>query len=322
MNAARTNRWPNHSKRYFIWILAACAVIAVLAFGVDVVFFQDPLAALPREIRDDLQTDCRDAVGAGRRLRHVTLSDPRLGVIAFTVSLPDPIHEEKLPLVAVLGGIGSGEDNIRPVADAGENAVAGFDWPLPTELPRGFKAVEALPALRHKALSVPGQVSAMLNWLVRQPWSDPQRVSLLGFSLGAIALPAAEHMAQHDGLAIRWTVLAYGSAGLAALVKGDRRIEPGWERPLLGQGAAFLLWPLEPARHLPGLHGEFLILGASSDEVVDRRSSAQLEALAPEPKTIIHTASEHIGTGSDRSALLAEAVAITRHWLAAKGAIN
>jgi dienelactone hydrolase len=170
-----------------------------------------------------------------------------------------------------------------------------------------------LPALRHKALSVPGQVSAMLDWLVRQPWSDPQRVSLLGFSLGAIALPAVEHMAQHDGLAIRWTMLAYGGAGLAALVKGDRRIEPGWERPLLGQGAAFLLWPLEPARHLPGLHGQFLILGASSDEVVDRRSSAQLEALAPEPKTIIHTAGEHIGTGPDRSAMLAEAVAITRH---------
>jgi hypothetical protein len=305
----------------FVWILAAVAVVAALAFGVKVVFFRDPLAALPREIKS-LQTDCRDVVGAGRRLRHVTLSDPRLGLIAFTVSLPDPIHEEKLPLVVVLGGIGTGAENIRSAEGAGENAIVGYDWPLPTEFPKGLKAVEELPALRRKALSVPGQVSTMLDWLVRQPWSDSQRISLLGFSLGAIAVPAAERMAQQGRLPVRWTVLAYGGIGLAALVKGDQRIEPGWERPILGEGMALLLWPLEPARHLPGLHGHFLILGASSDEVVDRRSSSQLEALAPEPKTIIHTAGEHIGTGRGRSALLEEAVTITRHWLAAEGAIN
>ena len=305
----------------FLWMVAAVAVVAALAFGVKVMVFGDPLAALPREIKN-VQTDCRDVVRAGRRLRHVTLSDPRIGLIAFTVSLPDPIPDEKLPLVVVLGGIGTGADNIRSVEGAGENAVVGYDWPLPTGVPKGLKALEELPALRHKALSVPGQVSAMLDWLVRQPWSDSQRISLLGFSLGAIAVPAVEHMAQQEGLPIRWTVLAYGGVGLAALVKGDQRIEPGWVRPILGEGAALLLWPLEPARHLPGLHGDFLILGASSDEIVDRRSSSQLEALAPQPKTIMHTAGEHIGTGPDRSALLEQAVAITRHWLAAEGAIN
>ena len=45
----------------FLWMVAAVAVVAALAFGVKEMVFRDPLAALPRAIKN-VQTDCRDVV--------------------------------------------------------------------------------------------------------------------------------------------------------------------------------------------------------------------------------------------------------------------
>jgi hypothetical protein len=264
----------------------------------------------------------RHEARAGRFFQHVTLSDERLGLIGFTVSLPDPVPITRLPLVVVLGGLHTGETNLHHVDPGGDNALIGYDWPLPTPFPKGLGALTQIPSLRRQALSVPGQVGAMLRWLTTQPWSDSQRISVVGFSLGAIATPAVNRVAQREGVAIGWTVLAYGGVGLAALVEGDRRIRPPWIRPLLGAGATLLLRPLEPAEHLPHLAGHFLIIGATRDTIVERRTSARLEELTPEPKTVIYTAGDHIGTGRDRQVLLEEAIAATRQWLVAEGAVN
>ena len=117
-------------------------------------------------------------------------------------------------------------------------------------------------------------------------------------------------------------MLGYGGVGLDALVEGDQRIRPSWIRPFLGAAAALLLGPLEPADHLPHLTGHFLVLGATSDTIVASRASASLEALTPEPKTIVHTIGDHIGTGSDRRAQLQQAMATTRRWLIAEGAVD
>jgi dienelactone hydrolase len=308
--------------RILAGILAGIALLLGIVMGVSLrPASDDPLASLPRG-KTAVLIERRSEARGGRLFQHVTLSDARLGPVDFTISLPDPLPSSKLPLVVVLGGLGTGANNIRFVDDAGDNAIIGYDWPLPAAMPKGLRALTEIPSLRRRALSVPGQIGVMLRWLATQPWSDPGRISVLGFSLGAIATPAAERVAQQDGVDVRWTVLAYGGVGLDALVEGDRRIRPAWIRPLFGAGAALLLWPLEPAAHLPHLPGHFLIIGAARDTIVEPRASARLEELTPEPKTIIHTAGDHVGTGPDRQALLEEAMAATRRWLAAKGAVN
>ena len=281
----------------------------------------DPLALLPQRTAPML-TGILNETRAGRLSRHVTLSDARLGSIGFTVSLPDPLPDQKLPLVLVLGGLGTGEHNIRFIEAAGDNAVVGYDWPFPAPFPKGIGALIEIPALRARALSVPGQVAAVLNWLSMQPWSDRQRVSIVGFSLGAVAAPAAERAALREGIDIRWTVLAYGGVGLGTLVADNPRVKPAWMRPLLGAGTALLLWPLEPMEHLPHLTGHFLILTADNDTIIDPRASAGLERLTPDPKTIVETIGDHVGTGRDRQALLQQAIAVTRSWLTSEGAVN
>jgi hypothetical protein len=281
----------------------------------------DPIGSLPRAAPGDA-TELSGISRDGRRLEHVTLADTGLGPIGFTLSLPDPLPAVPLPLVVVLGGAGTGEHNIQAIDHPGQNAVVGYDWPFPAALPKGIAAVAAIPSLRRQALGVPGQVSALLQWLRAQPWADGGRISLLGFSLGAVAVPAAGRVARLDGTAIGWTVLAYGGAGLDRLVEGDQRVRPAWARPLLGAAVERLLQPVEPALHLPHLAGRLLILEAAGDTIIDPHATARLEALAPQPKTILRTEGGHIGTGADRQALLDKAVAITRDWLQAQGAIN
>jgi hypothetical protein len=310
------------TRRALAVILAGLLILFVL--GIGVLLWQsrdDPIAALPKSSGTVLNSQ-HEEVRIGRLFRHVILSDERLGHIGFTVSLPEPVPERRLPLVIVLGGAGTGENNIRFVESVGDNVVVGYDWPLPTPLPKGLRLAWKLPSLRGHVLSVPGQIAAMLDWLAMQPWSDPERISMLGFSLGALAVPAAERVSDREGVHVQWTVLAYGGVGFGTLVAGDQRIRPSWLRPLLGAGAELFLSPLEPAAHLPRLAGRFLILGAAHDTIVDPQAAAKLEELAPRPKTIIHTNGDHIGTGVNRRELLVKAMAATRQWLITEGAVN
>ncbi|HEX7968315.1 MAG TPA: hypothetical protein VF502_08845 [Stellaceae bacterium] len=281
----------------------------------------DPLYFLPRSASAPAVQLDRLEHRAGRVFEHLTLSDTRLGSIGLTVSLPDPPPGRKLPLVVVLGGLGTGEHNIRAIHDAGDNVVVGYDWPLATVSLKSSDVLR-LPALRAQALSVPGQVTAALHWLVEQPWADADRVSLVGFSLGSVAAPAVQRVAMAESIRIGWTVLAYGGAPIDALVRGHRRIRPSWVRPLLAFGAEFLLAPVDPALHLPALAGRFLVLGSTDDSILSEEASRSLEALTPVPKVAIRLPGDHVGTGPDREALLDSALAVTRCWLMTEGAVN
>src|SRR5690349_4488304 len=100
---------------------AAILIVAALATTTTLWTRYDPLYFLPRSASaPEVQLE-RVGHHAGRVFEHVTLSDTRLGAIGFTVSLPDPLPDRKLPLIVVLGGLGTGEHNIRAIHDAGDN---------------------------------------------------------------------------------------------------------------------------------------------------------------------------------------------------------
>ena len=302
-------------------ILAALLIAAALVAGTTIWIRRDPLDVLPRSAGAPVtRVDWIERPG-GRICEHVTLSDERLGSIGFVVSLPEPQNGRKLPIVLVLGGLGTGEHNIEAIRDSGDNVIVGYDWPFAavsirsSELPR-------VSALRAQVLSVPGQVAAALGWLVRQPWSDPDRVSLVGFSLGAVAAPAVQRLVAAEHIQIGWTILAYGGAPIFALVTGDTRLRPSWARPLLAGGAEVLLAPIDPAFNLPELTGRFLVLRSTDDSIVSDAASRRLEALTPSPKRTIQLPGGQVGTGSDRAAILEGAMAAAQSWLIGEGAVN
>lgn len=257
-----------------------------------------------------------------RHLEHITLASPALGDIGFFISLPDPLPPGKLPIVIVLGGLGAGQDNVNHVGNAGNNAVAGLDWPIPVQMPNGLGLVKQLPGLYRHILATPGQGASMIGWLAAQPWADPHRISILGFSLGALAAPAIENLAARDGYPAGWTIIAYGGAPLGKLFAADPHIKPAWMREALGAVIDLLLRPAEPTVNLPFLSGRFLVLEGRSDSLIPEEARDTLRDAVPQPKDVVDFAGDHMGVGSFQLDLLGQIVAASRQWLLRYGAIN
>jgi hypothetical protein len=283
---------------------------------------RDPLTALPRATENPIATGFATEPRNGRMLQHVVLDAPGVGRIGLAISLPDPLPNRPLPIVMVLGGLATGESNIRHVRGGGDNAIVGYDWPIPTALPRGWDFFRGAPDLYDRALRVPGQVAAALDWLAGQGWADPDRTSLLGFSLGALVAPAAQRLAELRGRAIGWTALAYGGSPIGALFAANPHMKPHWAAPIVSRVADLMFRPVEPGEHLPHLRGRFLLVGSRDDAFVPEEAARRMRDLAPEPKTTVLLKGGHMGVGANRQALLAEIIAVTTRWLADEKAVN
>lgn len=308
-------RWIGLSFAAAVVLLAATAFYLRHPSG-------EPVDVLPRNgeaVRATLFEEIREE---DRLIQRHRIEDPTLGEIGLVVSLPEPLPDHPLPLVVVLGGLGSGLGTIRRLPPAGDNIVVGYDWPLPDKLPRGIEFLRQGPALYERVLSVPGQIAAVIAWAAAQPWAEPDRISLLSFSLGALAAPAAQRLLEAQGGRIAWTVLAYGGGDLGNLVQSHPRLGPGWLRPLVGWVADFYFGPLDPVEHLPHLSGRFLVIGGEKDGLVPENSARLMQDLAPEPKTVVRLGGEHIGVGRDQEALMAEILSVVEAWLKEQAAVN
>ncbi len=261
-----------------------------------------------------------DGAGGRRLYRDLTLAAEGGARFDVTISLPRDGPRQALPVLLIIGGLAAGKDSLRHLPDIGANAAVTYDFPLrPHEVDAGWWGGRLLAA-RRAALAMPGQVVALASWLRQRPWDDGRRISLLGYSLGALAVPAVHHMGSRHGVAFGPSVMAFGGAGLEGLVERNLRIRPRWLRPVLAWLAASAGRQVEPAVHLPHLRGEFLIVNAAADRRIPPAAARALAALTPEPKTVVTLPSGHIDPRDP--ALMNEIVAITRRWLLARGAVN
>lgn len=305
--------------------LIIAGLLGLLLTGALVLAFwqysRDPLASLPPPEHGLKAERTVLSVQHHRRVEHITLRRNTLGDINLSLSLPDPLPPLKLPVVLVLGGLVTGENSVRYLKDAGNNAIVGYSWPLPVRI-HGLSALFQVPELYHCLITVPGQVGSALYWLIHQPWADAERVSLLGFSQGALAVPVVQDMAVHDGTRIGWTIIAYGGAPLGAVLAGSPHLKPAWLGEALAPLVNLAFHSLEPTVHLPRLSGKFLVLGGQNDDRIPAAARNFLQEAVPEPKTIITFESSHMGVAPEKMALLQKIIETCKSWLAKNGAIN
>ncbi|HSW71937.1 MAG TPA: hypothetical protein VLG44_00820, partial [Chlamydiales bacterium] len=161
---------------------------------------------------------------------------------------------------------------------------------------------------------VPGQITTLVDWVQKQSWFDGEPPCLMGFSFGTQFIPAIYHLAEKQKISLGPGVLAFGGAGLFRLfysVPGNIFI-----KILRGCVGEILFLPLEPEKHLPYVHGEFLVMNGDYDELIPFSAALKLQRLVPEPKTVINLEVPHLQPKNDP--LLQELIAIARKWLSEK----
>ena len=293
--------------------------VVTLAFWA---YLRDPLTSLPPPEHGLKAEQTILSATDHRHFEHITLHGKPLGDIAFSLSLPDPLPPKKIPVVLVLSGLVTGKDSIRYIKDAGDNAIVGYAWPIPVRLHGVSAFMLQAPGLYHNVMTIPGQVASVLHWLINQPWADPERISLLGFSQGALAVPAVQDIIAHDGIRIGWTIIAYGGAPLGALLTGNPHLKPTWLGEALAPLVDLVFHSLEPTVHLPRLSGKFLVLEGRDDRQIPEAARNLLREAVPEPKTVITFEGNHMGVGTDKMPLLQKIIATSKKWLIENGAIN
>jgi hypothetical protein len=304
-------------------------VLLLLVLGAAWVWYQyekhrDPMGLLDRgsasfRVLSEEELPITTLGGEARIFHNVSLDTGPTGIAQFTVSLPDHTTG-KLPTIVVLGGLEIGRDSLGYIAQHGRNALVAFQYPRSQERWYEGSPLKKLPAIRRAALDVPGQVDAILAWIAAQPWADEGRVSLLGYSFGAIFLPSIQHLAQVHGRRLGPTVMAYGGADIPSLLAANLNLRPRWLRTFLTEALAISVRPLEPSLHLPYLQGEFLFINGKRDAMVPPANALLMQSLVQAPKKVVWLDSAHMNPGNP--ALLAEIIRISREWLLQHKAMN
>jgi pimeloyl-ACP methyl ester carboxylesterase len=306
-------------------------ILVLLAMTIGVVYGwlalgkeSDPNRLIKRPLPDVAPASVMPYAGSGcpeRRLCRDVILDPAAGrPVRIAVSLPEHALAERLPAVILVGGLRTGRDALRHLPDLGRNVGVAYEYPLDRDQWRGGFLPAQLAAAREAALAVPGQIAAVVRWTRAQPWTDPDRVSLVGVSFGALVLPAAQRTAAAHGESTAASILAYGGSGLPDILRANLP----QERARVAQAAAWLgglgLRALEPAAHLPHLDGPFLLISGRDDPRIPAASAAALHRLTPGPKEIRFLSAGHFDAGDH--ALLDEILALCRAWLVERDALN
>jgi len=240
----------------------------------------------------------------------------------MTVSLPaDSQAQHDLPVLLLLGGLDSGRESLDRLPPLGRNALVGFEYARnDLVLDRDASVLDRALAVRAGAIETPGQIAAALVWLGAQPWADENRMSILGYSLGAIFAPAGHRAAQRAGVTVAADILAFGGADLDLILPHAIKFDPPPLRYLAATVVAMMLRPIDPRFHLPYLRGRFMLIESQEDELIPPAAQALFARLTPAPKEVHRIPGDHINPRNTE--VMARVVALSTTWLLAVGAAN
>jgi dienelactone hydrolase len=297
--------------------------LVLLALGVAREYGREPMPLLdapaaPLRVGSLRESTLLTGAGEPRRLLELELEGAPEGPLRIALSLPQG-PQGPLPTLVILGGLEVGQESLRYVESHGPNALVAYAYPRPTgDLYEG-NALFKLPRIRRAALAVPSQISALLAWVQHQGWADPHRMSLLGYSFGAMFVPATARLATGRGIPLRALVLAYGGADLPRLLAANADLRPAWLRPLAARAVGAVVRPLEPTLHLPHLRTEALFLTGLQDQRVPLACARLMQSLKPPPKTVLDLSEGHMDPA--RPDLNRRVVAASQGWLVERGAM-
>ncbi len=301
-------------------------LLPILVLGGWVVgqLLRDPLAALDRGVADlQVAGEHRYRVSLAsesRFYRDLVLYAPETDSIHITISAPAERVTEALPVLVVLGGLEIGRKSLQYIPRHGNNILIAYQYPYSPQYWYDGTPLTEIPVIRQSVLKVPAQLENLIRWVKRQSWCDSTRVSLLGYSFGAMFVPAVYRLAERHRMAIGPGIMAYGGAGIYRMLKANLKFLPSVGRYLVAGAAALAIRPIEPALHLPHLRGEFLLINGEYDHQIPRECWEELHRLLGGEKSAVVLPEGHMNPA--KPDLTLKVVELSRRWLLEKGVVN
>ena len=288
-------------------VLAAVAAGATLLLLVGLWLLRDPVPGMLErrstlvEVREGPESRGRALASRSVRLRAASGLAVDLNVrapvdTASGASLLGPDEAGRRPLFLILGGYRTGERAAMLVEETEGAVVAAMGYPYEGPLDvRGLAVLRHLPEIRRAILDTPPALQLALDYLLARPDVDPERVELVGVSLGAFLTPAAAAL---DGRVTRLWLIHGAGRPREVLEHGLRPFVPySVPRALIAAGAdiVFAGPRLAPERWLPQLSPRpVVIINAAAEERLPPDAVAALYRSAREPKEQIWLSGGHV----------------------------
>lgn len=285
--------------------------------------YRDPISVLDQssgkvQLAEDISINL-EGLPNGRDYRHVFLTTEHLGTVEAMIGQPKNCTK-KLPVLLIMGGWETRAKYLKLIPNSDAYIIVMYKYPYSSQNWKTGNSLIEVFNIQDAIYSVPGQILTLSEWLSNQRMVDQDRISLLGFSLGAIFAPAVYHLDHHRDQRLRQGVIAFGGADLYDMFYTNFKNVPSSYRPLVSYVAATMISAIEPAYHLPKMQNEFLLINGSKDKMLTPHSINMLHKLTPEPKTVVSLDEGHIQP--KKSDLITELVAISTQWLREKGLLD
>jgi len=287
-------------------------------------YIQDPIDLIDRSsglvIHSQDSTIIDDYLPKNRHYSAIKLTTSEEETITITISKPQEMPEEGLPVILILGGLEIGTYTLGYIPDPGNNIIIIYNYPYHPEYWYTGTAIKEIPKIRNSVLDVPSQILSLNQWISDQSWSDENRISITGFSFGALFLPAIFNLAQHYKVPVRYGVMAYGGIDIYQLLTTNMTNVCQPFRTIISWLAFSAIRGIEPAHHALNMKGEFYLINGTHDNQIPEENWRALHDLVPEPKTIKILNEGHMH--QRKVELTQQVVALTQKWLLEKGVIN
>lgn len=248
------------------------------------------------------------------RLADLTLASDTGLQVRLRVRSPESVSSPR-PAVLLLGGYKTGRRAADLPVETGNLVVAAAEYPYTGSLPRGREWIGQTLHVRSSALETPSTLLLAARYLRQREDVDPDRVIVIGASLGVpFAVAATAVDPEIAGLA-----LLHGGGDLRRMVSHffQDRIPSILLGPL-ALGVGWAMASLEPIEYIGEIAPRpVLMINATEDELIPSESAFDLYRSAGEPKRMEWTESAHVGLSE--SDLLAELMGRVLTWMDEQG---
>lgn len=262
-----------------------------------------------------------DSLIAGKRIyTEVELLSAKTDTIKAIISFPMNYQDTLFPVVTILGGHRIGRKNFSFIQNPGQNIIIIYVYSYQVkQWEEGFFLTE-LPRVRQAIVRTPGQVVELLHWIEQQSWTDTGRVSLLGYSFGALFLPAVNRLASVSNIKTGPCILAYGGADFNLLLDRNLKIKPQWFKHLTAWFGSGLINTVDPVQHASYMRGNLYLINGLLDKQIPQESWRLLYSLIPGIVKIDVLNEGHMHPRKPE--LTQKLVDMSRLWLKEQGVLN